>query len=122
MNPFDIMNAINDTKKEVITADNEKSYNAFIINRGLSNFIDTVFLANAMNERHGLDNKLQYDFLMKAVRRRKRFSKWAKPLNSKDLDAIKIYFKYSDEKAKEALKVLSKDQIAEIHKKINTLI
>jgi hypothetical protein len=122
MNPFDIMNAINDTKKEVITADNEKSYNAFIINRGLSNFIDTVFLANAMNERHGLDNKLQYDFLMKAVRRRKRFSKWAKPLNSKDLDAIKIYFKYSDEKAKEALKVLSKDQIAEIHKKINTLV
>ena len=121
MNPFDYLNSINDTKKNImIDAQTEKGYNAFIINRGLSNFIDTAFLANAMNERHILDNKLQYDFLRNAVRKRKRYSKWSKPLQSNDLDVIKKYFKYNDEKAKEALKVISKENLAEIHKKINS--
>ena len=121
MSPFDYLNSINDTKKNImIDAQTEKGYNAFIINRGLSNFIDTAFLANAMNERHILDNKLQYDFLRNAVRKRKRYSKWSKPLQSNDLDAIKKYFKYNDEKAKEALKVISKENLAEIHKKINS--
>ena len=64
MNPFEFLNSINTTKKNLITdSDTEKEYNPFLVNRGLSNFIDTVFVANEMNQRHFMDKKMQYDFL-----------------------------------------------------------
>ncbi len=122
MNPFDYLNSINSTKKNLmVDEETEKEYNPFLINRGLSNFIDTVFVANEMNQRHYLDKRLQYDFLRNIVRTRKRFSKWAKPIKSDDFDAVKEYFSYNNEKTREALKVLTKDDLAEIHRKINTI-
>ena len=79
-NPFEYLTAINDTKKDVMIDDiAEKGYNAFMVNRGLSYFNDTVLFANEMNLNAHLDNRLQFDFLINIVRRRKRFSKWMKP-------------------------------------------
>jgi hypothetical protein len=118
MNPFDFLNAINDTKKQLIVDElTEKQYNGFMVNRGLSYFHDTVLLANEMNRYHHLDNKLQFDFLLNTVRKKKRFSKWLKPETSSDLDAVKEYYAYSNEKAMMALKVLSVNDLAEIKRK-----
>ena len=80
-----------------------------------------MFVANEINQRHYLDKRLQYDILRNIVRTRKRFSKWAKPIKSDDFDAVKEYFSYNNEKTREALKVLTKDDLAEIHRKINTI-
>ena len=89
MNPFEFLNAINTTKKDVIVDDiTEKAYNSFMVNRSLSYFNDTVVLANEMNRYHHLDNKLQFDFLINMVRKRKRFSKWIKPQIESDVEAV----------------------------------
>ena len=121
MNPFEFLNSINTTKKNLITdSDTEKEYNPFLVNRGHSNFIDTVFVANEMNQRHFMDKKMQYDFLRHIVRKRKRFAKWNKPVKSDDLDAVKKYFGYNNMKATEALKILSPEDLSKIHQKINT--
>lgn len=118
MNPFDFLNAINDTKKQLIVDDlTEKQYNAFMVNRGLSYFHDTVLLANEMNRYHHLDGKLQFDFLLSTIRKKKRFSKWLKPEASDDLNAVKEYYGYSNEKAMAALSVLSDSDLAEIKRK-----
>lgn len=120
MNPFEFAKAINDTKEELIVDDiTEKAYNAFIVNRSLSYFPDTVAAANLMNQYHHLDNKLQFQFLLNIVRKRKRFSKWNKPETVDDLDAVKEYYGYNNEKAKNALTLLSDDQIADIKRRIN---
>ena len=80
MSPFDFLNAINDNKQDLmIDPDNEKKYVPFVVNRTLSYFPDTVHLANAMNQYHHLDNKLQFHFFLNIIRKRKRFSKWIKP-------------------------------------------
>ena len=86
---FNYLNSINDTKKNVIVDDaTEKSYNSFMVNRSLSYFNDTVVLANEMNRYHHLDNKLQFDFLINMVRKRKRFSKWIKPQIESDVEVV----------------------------------
>lgn len=114
-NPFDFVNAINSTKKDIMVDDlDEKSYNAFMVNRALSNFPDTVLLANEMNRYHHIDNRLQFDFLLNTVRKAKRFSKWAKQIEIADLDAVKEYYGYSNEKARSALSILSKENLNEI--------
>ena len=81
MNPFDFLNTINKTKVNLIdeNPDNEQNYNAFVVNRSLSYFPDTVFMSNEMNRLHHVDSKMQYDFLINIVRTKKRFSKWDKP-------------------------------------------
>lgn len=117
MNPFDFVNAINSSKKDLITDDvTEKQYAPYIVNRQLSYFQDTVLLANEMNRFHNLDNKLQFHFLLNTVRNRKRFSKWVKPEIESDLGVVKEYYGYSNDKARQALTILSPDQI-EILKK-----
>ena len=79
-NPFQYLNAINDTKQNIMVDDiTEKAYNSFMVNRGLSYFKDTVIFANEMNRNHHLDSRLQFDFLINIIRKRKRFSKWIKP-------------------------------------------
>ena len=79
MNPFEYVNSINYTKKDIMIDDiAEKAYNPFMINRSLSYFNDTVAMANEMNIHHSIDNRLQFDFLINIVRKRKRFSKWMK--------------------------------------------
>jgi len=123
MNPFDYVNAINQSKKDLMTGtDNdalaEKGYDAFLTNRSLSNFSDTVYLANEMNARHHADKKLQFHFLLNIVRPKKRFAKWAKKENSGDVEVIKQYYGYNDVKARQALSVLTDDQIKTIRKKM----
>ncbi len=118
-NPFDYLTAINDTKKDVMLDDiAEKGYNAFMVNRGLSYFNDTVLFANEMNLNAHLDNRLQFDFLINIVRRRKRFSKWMKPETASDVEVVKEYYGYSNEKARQALTLLTPEQIIDIKKKV----
>lgn len=118
MNPFDFLNAINDTKKQLIVDDlTEKQYNAFMVNRGLSYFHDTVLLANEMNRYHHLDNKPQFDFLINTVRKKKRFSKWLKPDEAAAIEVVKEYYGYSNEKARQALTLLSEQQLNELKKR-----
>ena len=120
MNPFDYLNSINTTKKDVITDDiTEKAYNSFMVNRSLSYFNDTVVLANEMNRYHHLDNRLQFDFLINMVRKRKRFSKWIKPQIESDVEVVKKYYGYSNEKARQILSLLSPEQINGLKKKVN---
>lgn len=120
MNPFDYVNAINYSKQNIIESDTEeKAYNSFIVNRSLSYFPDTVAAANIMNKYHNLDNRLQFDFLLNIVRKRKRFSKWNKLETESDVEAVKEYYGYSHEKAKHALPLLSKEQIDLIKIRIN---
>ena len=108
----DWLNSINYTKKDVMVDEyEEKKYPAFIINKCLAPFPDTLLYVNELNRLHGLDSRLQYDFLLNSLRKRKRFAKWLKSSKIKDLDVIKEYYGYSNEKAKQALNVLTEEQI-----------
>ena len=120
MNHFDYLNSINATKKDIMEDDiAEKAYNSFMVNRGLSYFNDTVLMANEMNIYSHLDKKLQYHFLINIVRKRKRFSKWAKPETESDIEAVKEYYGYSNEKARQAITLLSPENITIIKQKVN---
>jgi hypothetical protein len=115
MNPFDFINSINFTKENVmLTEQDEKAYVSYIVNKGLSQFIDTVQLANEMNQRHHVDKKLQYEFLLNSIRKRKRFAKWAKSERNDDLTAVMEYFGYSYDKANDIIDLLSQDDITTI--------
>ena len=119
MSPFDYLNAINYTKKDIMVDDiAEKQYNPFMVNRGLSYFQDTVLMANEINQYAHLDNRLQFDFLINIVRKRKRFSKWNKPEVATDLDVIKEYYGYSNEKARMVHNLLTDNQITELRRKV----
>lgn len=102
-----------------MTEDNENEYKPFLVNRSLSYFKDSVLLANEMNRFHELDNKLQYDFFINTLRKQKRFSKWQKAQSSDIISAIKFYYGYNDEKASQALRILSDDQKQSILKKVS---
>ena len=119
MNPFDYLNSINDTKKDIMVDDiAEKGYNSFMVNRGLSYFQDTVLFANEMNRYNHVDNRLAYDFFINIIRKRKRFSKWMKPETVSDVEVVKEYYGYSNEKARQALTLLTSEQINELKKKV----
>ena len=119
MNPFEFVNAICDSKENLIVDDiSEKSYNPFMINRSLSYHFDTVLLANEMNQRAFLDKKLQFDFLINTVRKKKRFAKWKKPEASDDLEVVKEYYGYSNEKARQVLPLLNGDQMGQLKQRI----
>ena len=119
MNPFDFLKSINTTKKNIMVDDIiEKEYNAFIINRGLSFFPDTILYANEMNLNHHLDSRLQYDFLINIIKKKKRFTKWVKPQEIANLEIVKEYYGYSDEKAKSVLSLLNNEQIIELKQRI----
>ena len=119
MNPFEYANAINYTKKNIMVDDlAEKAYLPYMINRQLSYFPDTVLAANEMNRNHHLDNRLQFDFFINIIRKRKRFSKWFKPEHISDLDVVKEYYGYSNEKARQVLTILSTEQINELKNKV----
>jgi hypothetical protein len=121
MNPFDFLNAINLTKKDLIEEDplNEKEYVPFIVNRGLSYFADTVLYANEMNRLNGIDKKWQFQFLLNSIPKKKRFGqKWAKATIDDSLRMVMEYFNYSSEKAKESLKLLTKEQLIIIEEKL----
>lgn len=116
----DIIPSIQQTKKVVITAENERDYVPFVVNRSISFHLDMVMAANQMNMMPNTDALLQYHYLLNIVRAYKRpFQKWQKRETVENLDAIKEYYNYSNDKAKEALSILSDAQIEEIKKNLN---
>lgn len=120
MSPFDYLNAINFDKKDLMEEpDNEKAYSPFMVNRGLSYFPDTILYANQMNGFNHLDNKLQFHFYLHGIQKRKRFSKWTKKdPQTETLRIIMDYYKYSEERALEALELLSADEIKIIEERM----
>ena len=119
MNPFEYLKAINETKKDIMVDDvAEKQYNPFIINRGLSFFKDTILYANEMNKHHHLDHRVQFDFFINIIRKKKRWSKWIKTSEVDNLELIKEYYGYSNEKAKSALSLMSNEQIEQLKQRI----
>jgi len=116
------LNSINLNKQDLTEEDPEaiKKYAPFIINKCMSGHMDTVMLANEMNINHGLDKYLQYKFYLNIVRKRKRFSPWLKKDKIKDLELVKKYYNYSNSKAEQALKILTKDQLEYIRLKFDT--
>ena len=98
----------------------EREYVPFLVNKALSFHLDCVFYANEMNLNPGIDKPLQYKYLLQSVRGMKRkFQPWQKASELKDLTRVKEYFGYSNQKAKEALSLLTEEQIAEIREKTN---
>lgn len=119
VNPFEYVNAINNTKKDIMIDDiAEREYNSFMVNRSLSYFNDTVLYANEMNIHHNIDNRLQFDFLINMVRKRKRFSKWEKVVSESDVEVVKEYYGYNNEKARSALSLLTRENLNELKKKV----
>ena len=109
----DWLNPINLTKENLLENDptSKKSYPPYIINRCLSGHLDCVLLVNEMNKYHFIDKDLQYSFYLNTVRKRKRFSPWLRKDKIEDLDYVKQYYGYSNEKALQVLKILSNEQI-----------
>lgn len=115
-NPFDYVNQILQGKKQLIVDElTEHDYKPFLTNRGLSQHRDCVLLANEMNQRHHLDKKMQNDFLLNTIRSMKRpFAKWAKSEKDDDIACVKLVYGLSDSKAREALRLLSSEQIQQL--------
>lgn len=116
----DIIPSIQQTKKVVVTAENERDYIPFVVNRSISYHLDMVMAANQMNMMPSADGLLQYHYLINTVRSYKRpFQKWQKRDDTENLEAVKEFYNYSNEKAKEALTVLNDDQLDKIKKNLN---
>ena len=118
----DYLKAINQSKEKLMDGDDEeweKKYPPFIVNKCLSPFPDTIQLVNEMNQLPHLDKKLQFDFLINSLRPRKRFTPWMKAKKLDNLEYVKEYYGYSNEKAKSALEILNDEQISAIKKKLN---
>jgi|TARA_R110000772_G_scaffold7290_2_gene25006 hypothetical protein len=118
----DWLNSINFSKKNLLEEDPSliKEYVPFVINKCLSGEIDTIMYVNEMNINHHLDKDIQYSFYLNSLRKRKRYSPWIYKDKIKDLDCVKSYYGYSNEKAKQALRVLTKEQLNFIKSKIET--
>jgi hypothetical protein len=117
----DWLNSINQSKLNIMDEDpsSKSEYNPYVINRCLSGFVDTIMYSNEMNMNPQLDKKLQYDFFLNSIRTRKRFSPWLRKEEIKDIEAIKSYYGYSNEKAKQSLSILNKEQIEHIKSKLD---
>ena len=116
----DWLNSINQTKVNIMDTDPDSvsDYVPYVINKCLSGNIDSILYANEMNMNHQLHKKLQYNFFINTLRKRKRFSPWIKKEDIKDLECIKSYYGYSNEKARQALKILKKEEIDFIKSKL----
>lgn len=120
MNPFDYVNSVSHIKKDIMVTDlDEKEYEPYLVNKALSYHPDTVLYANEMNMRHSIDKKLQYQYYLNIIRPKKRFAKWVKKTDSRELEYVKRYYNYSDEKAEQVLSVLSTQQIEQIIQRLN---
>ena len=114
----DWLNSINFTKEDL--SEHIKEYPSYIINRCLSGHLDCVLFANEMNRYHFLDKDMQYNFYINILRKRKRFSPWVRKEKVSDLEFVKSYYGYNNEKASQALKILSKEQLDYIKQKLDT--
>lgn len=118
----DYLTSINFSKEDLSERGEDwiKNYPPYIVNRCVSGHLDTVMYANELNRMHHLDKDLQYSFYLNSLRKKRRFSPWQRKEKIEDLALIKDYFKYSDDKARDALRILTKDQIELIRSKMNT--
>ena len=118
----DWLNSINFTKENLLDDDPTlvKEYAPYIINRCLSGYIDCILFANEMNMNSQLDKDMQYSFYLNSLRKKKRYSPWLRQDKIKDLDYVKQYYGYSNEKAQQALKILTKEQLNFIKSKFET--
>jgi hypothetical protein len=117
----DYLPAINHTKKNLMNSDDpmwEKKYPAFMVNKVLSGFQDTVILTNEMNRNHFLDRDMQFQFLLNSIRQKKRFTPFLRASKIKDIECVKEYYGYSNEKAKSALDILTKEQLKLIKERL----
>ena len=116
------LKSINLSKKNLIDEDPslEKEYSPYIINRIFSGHLDAILFANEMNQYHFLPKRMQYDFFLNTLRTKKRFSPWLHKDEIKDLELVKRYYGYSNEKAKQALRILSEEQLNLIKSKFET--
>ena len=119
----DYLNSINFNKNDLMGEDSDPAWKAkyppYIINKCMSQHMDTVMYANEMNQYSFLDHKMQYDFYIHIVRPKRRFSPWGKKQKIDDLDLVKGYYGYSTDKAIQALRILSPNQIDYIKDKLN---
>jgi hypothetical protein len=122
ISPFDFLNAINVTKENLFEEPQaEKDYKGFMVNRGLSYFYDTVHHANMMNRYRDIPNSWQFSYLINTIAKKKRFSKWAKADKaSESIDLVMRYYGYNIDKARVALKILSKEQLKSIKDSFDT--
>ena len=115
------LNAINFTKKNLMDSDDllwQKKYPAFIVNKILSGFQDCIMIVNEMNRNHFVDKDMQFQFLLNSIRSKKRYSPFLRSSKLKDLDVIKEYYGYNNDKAKTALDILTKDEVKLIKEKL----
>ena len=118
----DYLKAINQTKEPLLDTEDEqweKKYPSFIINKCIAPFPDTVMLVNEINQLHHLDKKLQFDFLINSLRPRKRYTPWMRAKKLENLEYVKEYYGYNNEKARNALNILNDEQISSIKTKLN---
>ena len=118
----DWLKSINQTKKNLIDIDPslEKEYSPYVINHCLSGDVDSLMFSNEMNIFPNLDKKLQYDFYINSLRVRSRFSTWLRKDVIKDLEYVKRYYQYNNEKAQQALTILTSEQLNFIKSKFET--
>lgn len=120
LSPFDFLGSITFSKENLIVdAATEKQYIPFIVNRGLANSMDTIIYANEMNSRPHIDRQMQYEFLRRAIPKRKRYDKWAKAEDIEDFDLVKEHYGFNDQKTMEALRILTPEAIERIKVKMN---
>ena len=121
--PFDFLNSINSTKKNLIREEGRgaSEYAPYLMNKGLSQFPDTIMLANEMNMRHHMDKQMQYEFLLHSVRPRKRFAKWAKKEDAEIVQTIADMFGCSIRKAEEIRSVIGSKVTDQILEKSKTM-
>ena len=118
----DYLKAINHTKEQLMDNEDEqweKKYLPFIVNKCVAPFPDTIMLVNEVNQLHHLAKKLQFDFLLNSLRPRKRYTPWLKATKLENLEYVKEFYGYNNEKAKVALDILSDDQISAIKERTN---
>ncbi len=116
------LKAINTSNERLMDSEDEqweKKYLPYIVNKCLAPFQDTIFLVNEMNMNHQIDKKLQFDFLLNTLRTRNRYTPWLKAKKEKDLECVKEYYGYGNEKAKSALNILNNEQIKTIKDSLN---
>ena len=116
------LNSINFNKDNLIDEDPsiEKDYPPYIINRCFSGHLDAIMFANEMNMSSFLPKKMQYDFFINILRTKKRFSPWLRKDTIKDIDYVKRYYGYSNEKAKQVLNILTREQLSFIRDRLET--
>ena len=114
----DWLNSINFTKEDL--SEDISSYPPFIVNRCLSGHLDCILFANEMNKNHHISKDMQYLFYLNSLRKKKRFSPWLRKDKVKDLECVKQYYGYSNEKASQALKILTQEQLDFIKQRLDT--